>query len=63
MYAFLVLMQNGEGVVSKRVSYVKEKWDLLDGADNPERYLDATNRELYQKLLKINKLQGADSGN
>ena len=52
MVAFLILMENGEGVLSKAPSYIKEKWDLLQDCDYPESLLDEKNKEKFEKYFE-----------
>ena len=50
---FLILMQNGKGVISKSPEYIKEKLRAVILSENPETLLDVNN--LYKFREYCNK--------
>ena len=54
LIAFCVLMEQGEGILSKAPSYVLEKWDLaaLHPTDLLSTMLDVHNQAKYKRYLK-----------
>ena len=48
---FAILMQNGEGILSKAPSYVMEKFEACVRMEKPEVLLDMNNFELLNKYL------------
>ena len=52
--AFCILMQNGEGIMSKAPQYIKEKFDVCM---NDGRPLDSKNQHIYQKYLETWKIK------
>jgi hypothetical protein len=50
--AFAVFMQKNDGISGKAPSYLLEKYDLCMTEKNPENYMDADNRVLFDKYIK-----------
>ncbi len=42
-----ILLNHGEGVISKTPGYIEEKIDAVQRGDHPERLLDNVGRVLY----------------
>ena len=49
---FAILMQTGEGVISKAPDYIAEKLEAVGLGAHPERLLDMENGALYNKWLR-----------
>lgn len=52
MIAWLIVMQNYDGVISKAPSYIKEKWEKFQEAEYPRKLLCADNQEQYDDYIK-----------
>ena len=53
LVTFVVLMQNGEGVLGKAPLYLLEKYDEVQKRNNPSAMLDAQNKNVYDKWMEM----------
>jgi hypothetical protein len=54
--AFCIIMQNGEGIISKSPSYIKEKWDQYlrrSEFDNLKGIFDSENQKKFEEWLSV----------
>jgi len=52
--AFCIIMQNGDGIISKSPSYIKEKWEQYlrkSTFDNMRGILDSKNQKKFEEWL------------
>ena len=52
LVAFLILMQNGRGLMSKSPDYIHNKLNSCLGMADPKGLLDSQNQTLYEEYLR-----------
>ena len=53
LVTFVVLMQNGEGILGKAPVYLLEKYDEVQKRNNPSAMLDVQNKDIYDKWMEM----------
>ena len=52
LVVFAILMQHGDGIMSKSPEYIEEKYDTVISVPYPEAALDIFNREKLARWMK-----------
>mgnify|MGYP006287002825 FL=1 len=55
LVAFSILMQHGNGIISKAPAYIKEKMEKTFTTEHPERLLDGKGQELFKEYVEERK--------